>query len=91
MSDKKIVTFEQFCECCIYNGVRMSTREHICTNLESDGTGTISPDTCPRWKAIDNDNEKIVKDFAKKFLSEQKSMPIEAQQILEDNFWDLLT
>ena len=89
MSDKKIVTFEQFCECCIYNGVIMSTREHTCTNLEADGTGIISPDTCPRWKAIDN-NEKVIKDFAEKLLSEQKDMPIEAQKILEDNLWNLI-
>ena len=92
MNDKKIVTFEQYCEYCIYHGIRPSTREHICTNLQSDEFGTISPDVCPLWKEIDNvaEDEKVLKDFARKFISEQKPLPPEAQKILDENLWDLI-
>lgn len=62
----KMIAFEQYCEHCIYRGVRMATREHICTNLESSN-GNISPEDCPKWNKINSrDNfEKALDEVGK--------------------------
>jgi len=49
--EKLLIPFNVFCECCIYNGVDMTTREHLCSNLESK-TNMTNPNDCPRWQEL---------------------------------------
>ena len=59
-------------------------------SAQSDGTGIISPEVCPRWKELDKNGENVIRDFGKKLLENQKPMDPEASKILEDNWMDLI-
>ena len=60
MNKKQTIEFEQFCKYCMYNGIRMSTKEHVCTNLKSN-TDIINHKTCPIWQQIIIENKKTQK------------------------------
>ena len=89
MNSKKIVAFERFCECCIYRGVELATKKHVCTHSDSDGV--IGCDSCPRWKAIDcTEENRVLEEFAKKMLENQREPNPDLAKFLEENLWNLV-
>ena len=89
MSEKRLISFEDLCESCLYHGVELKTRKGLCTKIGSPD-GETRPESCPRWKKMIEDEEQIVRDFQKKLLENQKPLDPEIAKMMDDHLWDLV-